>query len=198
MKTEQILALYDQEMRIEVEFPGIRKEVVADVVRVVGKPEPHGGNFVLYSSLTTDKADQVIQEQIDYFSRIGHPFEWKVYDHDTPPDLRHRLLAQGFTIREPEDAIMVLDLEEATPRLWQPVTADVRRLTHPNQLSEMADLLETVWQEDFSWAVEIVGEEVRQQPDYTSVYMAYVDNEPACSGWINFHPDSQFASLWGV
>jgi hypothetical protein len=34
-------------------------------------------------------------------------------------------------------------------------------------------------------------------PDYLSVYLAYVDEQPACAGWVYFHPGSQFASLKG-
>ena len=39
--------------------------------------------------------------------------------------------------------------------------------------------------------------ELREQPERTSIYVAYVNGTPACAGRLNFDPTSQFASLWG-
>ncbi len=33
--------------------------------------------------------------------------------------------------------------------------------------------------------------------DYLRIYVAYVDDQPACAGWIYLHPNSQFAGLYG-
>lgn len=197
MNSEQLLALYDQEMRIEVEYPRIKKETLEHVIRFTGTPDPHGGNFILHSNLDSENADQVIDEQIHYFQSIGHPFEWKVYSHDRPVDLRQRLVAHGLLIQEPEDAIMALDVNQAPRILLDPVRADVRRLTDPDQLSQLIPVLETVWKEDFEWIHTLLGDDMRGNPDFLSVYVGYVNEVPACTGWINFHSDSQFASLWG-
>ena len=35
------------------------------------------------------------------------------------------------------------------------------------------------------------------RPGYLSVYVAYVDGQPACAGWISFHANGRFADLWG-
>ena len=197
MTNAQLLALYDKEMRIEVEYPGIRKEILEHVVRFTGTPEPNGCNFVLFSSLNNDNTDQVIEAQIRYFQSIGHPFEWKAYDHDQPADLRHRLSAHGLVLPESADAIMALELSEAPQILLEPVKADVRRLTDPDQLAQLLPVLETVWEEEFGWLLSILGNDMHSNPDFLSVYVGYVNNEPACTGWINFHPNSHFASVWG-
>lgn len=196
MAEYELLELYDQEQRREPHFPGARREETNDVVRYIDETAVAEANFVLYSRLTTANADRVIQEQIDYFAALGRSFEWKLFDHDTPPDLRRRLEAHGFTIGEAE-AIMVLDLHAAPPALLQPVTADVRRLTIPADARLIVPIEEAVWGGDRSdWGVRL-AEEMHKTPDFLSVYLAYIGEVPACAAWINFTPHSQFASLWG-
>jgi GNAT superfamily N-acetyltransferase len=193
---EGLLALYDKEQRIEIEYPDISKEVTGDVVRFIGPPERHASNFILYSQLTDKNADSVIEAQVEYFRRRHASFEWKVYDHDQPPDLRTRLMMKGFKVRE-RDAIMVLDVHRAATVLLRNVNADVRRLNDPGQLNILIDLLEAVWEADFSGLGELLKEDLVKRPWYSSIYTAYVGNVPASVGWIQFHKNSQFASLWG-
>jgi len=192
MNSEEILTLFDREQRMEIEFPDMEKQTLPHLVRFV-RPAP-GMSFVLYSCLDNDTVDTVIQEQIDYFSAKNQPFEWKVYAHDTPPDLKERLEAYGF---EPEDAdaVMVLDLRETPPSLLEPVTADVRPVT-VDQLDDVIAVEEQVWGGNFEWMRQRMGSHL-EIPGYLSMYVAYVDGEPACAGWIYFHTKSRFASLWG-
>lgn len=196
MDRKTILALYDKEQRIDIEYPDLYKEVTGDVVRFTGPAERHSSNFVLYSRLTDENAEEVIGEQIAFYGRYGLSFEWKVYDHDTPSDLHARLLMQGFKVRE-RDAIMALDIHAASPILLQPVEADVRRLSDPQQVKDLVALLETVWQTDFTGLGQLLQEDLWKRPTYSSIYLAYVDDQPACAGWIQFTENSQFASLWG-
>ena len=127
---------------------------------------------------------------------LGLDFEWKAYDHDTPPDLVARLGARGFEIEDPE-ALMVLDLADAPAALWEPIAQDVRRLTDPAQLAEIASIQEAVWGEKFDWLAKALADEMAQDSERIQFYMAYAGGVPACSAWIRFHPPTQFASLWG-
>lgn len=192
METQEILALFDREQRFEIEYPDMEKHVLPHVVRFV-RPAP-GMSFVLYSNVDEETADAVIEEQIAYFSANNQPFEWKVYAHDQPPDLKERLVAYGFEAEE-VDAIMVLDLQEAPPSLLEPVTADVRQITR-DQLDDVIAVEEAVWGGNFEWMRQRMGSHL-EIPDYLSMYVAYVEEKPACAGWTYFHQNSQFASLWG-
>ena len=107
MNIDDILALYDLEQRINIEYPDVRKEHRPHVIRYVS--EKGGPHFILYSRLAGADVEAVIAEEKAYFGPLGE-VEWKVYAHDQPADLRHRLLARWFTLEEPE-AVMVLDLE---------------------------------------------------------------------------------------
>lgn len=194
MNAEQILALFDQEQRRDVEFSDVRREVTPTVVRQIGLYHPESA--IIYSWLTPENVEVAIQTEIDYFGRLGHRVEWKVYAHDAPPDLKERLLAHGFEAEESE-ALVILDLKSSSPALWQPVTHEVRRITDPNKLSDLAIVHEGVWQDDFTALQERLANDLRQDPDHICVYAAYVEGLPASSAWIYFHQGSQFASLWG-
>jgi hypothetical protein len=193
MNRDELLEKFDREQRIDITFPDMRKETTPRIVRFLR--DPPGMSFVLYSKLDEDVADAVIAEQIADFRERQLPFEWKLYDHDRPADLRQRLLDQGFTAQDP-DAVMVLELAEAPATLRAPVAADVRPITEREQLEDAIHILEAVYGGDFSWVRRRLGDHLAV-PDYVSIYVAYVADEPACVGWTYFHPDSSFASLWG-
>lgn len=193
MNHQEILALFDQQERIGVEFPGLRKEVLPQVVRFVSPPG--GYSFILYSRLDQETVESAIAEQVDYFDALGQPFEWKVYDYDAPPDLRQRLAARSFAVGDAE-AVMVLELDQIPASLLQPVTADVRRITTRARLEDVVHIKNEVWGRNFDGLQERLGAHL-DIPDYLSVYVAYVDDIPACAAWIYFQPGSQFGGLWG-
>ncbi len=194
MDAQQILALFDKEQRQEVLYSDTRREVTPPVIRHLSRYTPDGS--IIYTWLTPANIDTTIRDQIDYFENLGHDFEWKVYSHDQPADLKDRLTAHGFEIEEPE-ALVVLDLEKAPATLWQPIMADVRRITDPDKLSDVSSVEEQVWQEDFSWLARRMADDLRQNSEHLSVYVGYMDGVAASAAWIYFHAGSQFASLWG-
>jgi GNAT superfamily N-acetyltransferase len=191
----QLTSLYDQDQRINVEYPDSRREVTPDVVRHIDTSDLRQGH-VIYSHLTETNAEAVIREQIAFFERLGQNFEWKLFEHDRPSDLKDRLEAHGFLVEEAE-AIMVLDLAEAPQVLWQPVALDVRRISDPRQLTDVLTVQQQVWDEDFSWLGQYLGGALTRFPDQMSVYVAYVYEQPASAAWTYFPRHSQFASLWG-
>ena len=196
MDRNLLLALFDREQRIDIEYPGLEKEVAGGVVRFTGPPDHQNGNFVLFSRFADEHADQAIADQITFYSRRRLPFEWKVYEHDSPPDLRARLVLQGFKPRE-RDVVMVLNVREAQPRLLRSVHADVRRVTALDQLEAVSTILSAVYGVDFGYLERLLAQDLRERPYYSSIYLAYVEDEPVGVGWIQFPARSQFATLWG-
>lgn len=195
MDKTQLLALFTRDQRQEATFPDTRREVTPTVTRHIDEASA-GEGMITYSQLTAANADEVIEEQIKYYEGIGQDFEWKLYDYDQPPDLKDRLAARGFTIEEVE-AIMVLDLDDAPPLLWQPTQHDIQRITAPEKIAEIVAIEQEVWDEDFSGLGHFLREALRSYPDQMSIYVAYVDGQPASAAWIYFPQNSQFASLWG-
>lgn len=196
LKREDLLSLFDREQRIDIDYPDTRKERRPHLIRYVS--ETGGPHFILYSDLRGADVDAVIAEEQAYFGPLGE-VEWKVYAHDTPADLRQRLVAHGFQVDE-EETVLVLDLHDGARRATaprQPREVDVRRLQTVAQLADVRRIEETVWEEDFGWLEERLGDDMAMSDDYIGVYVAYVEEQPACAGWIYFHPHSQFATLYG-
>lgn len=193
MDAKEILELFDKQQRIAIELPGTRKEVFPNLVRFT-RPAP-GMNFVQYSCLDELELDAVINEQVAYFAPMKQPFEWVVYDHDQPAMLKQRLVTHGFEPDEPA-ALMVLDLQAPPPALLKPVGADVRRLASREQLEDVIAIEQQVWDANFSWMRQRMGDHM-EIPGHLSIFVAYVDQEPACAGWTYYNLGGDFAGLWG-
>jgi hypothetical protein len=195
MNKSQMIAVYDQDQRKDVEYPEMRREVTPNVVRHIDTSD-FGKGIISYSQLNETNADDTIREQMSYFEGIGQDFEWKLYDYDQPSDLKEKLRSYGFSVEEAE-AIMVLDLEDAPEILWQPVLHNVQRIIDPKKLVDVQSVEQQVWDEDSSWVLHFLGDALRKYPEQMSVYVAYIDEQPASAAWIYFPEHSQFASLWG-
>lgn len=195
MNRSELIALYNQDQRLDVEYPDMRREVTPRVVRHVDLTD-HRQSFVVHSQLSEAIAEDVIREQVEYFESIGQDFEWKFYDYDQPADLLERLRSYGFEIEESE-AIMVLDLEQAPVVLWQPVVPEIMRIVTPDDLSDVLAVEEQVWDDDFTWLGDYLGRALTRFPEQMSVYAARVEGKPVSSAWIYFPKHSRFASLWG-
>ncbi len=194
MDTSDLLALYDTQLRIEIEYPGLRREALPRLVRFI-RPAP-GMNFISYSRLEPAELEPVIREQVAYFAPMGQPFSWHVYDHDSPPALAEHLKTNNFTTDEDDpEAVMVLELETVPPALLKPVKEDIRPVGR-DRLDDIVQVETQVWGGDFGWLKERLGAHL-EIPGYLSIHAAYVDGQPACSGWTCFHPHSQFAGLFG-
>ncbi len=194
MNDAELLALYDREMRIEVEHPRMVKEAFPDLVRFL-RPGP-GMSFISYSRLTAENADGRIREQIERFAGWDGPFTWDLYGHDQPPDLLERLIAHGFEPEEEPGAVMVLDLSQAAESLFELPAVPLRRIERREQLRDVIRIEEAVWGEDFAWIEERLGDNL-EIPGFLSVYVAEVDGQPASAAWIYFFPNSHFAGLFG-
>lgn len=196
MHNAPILALYDQQQRQEIVYPEMRREETADLVRHVALSPTTGNGMVIYSSLFAAHADQTIQQQIAYYNELGQTFEWKCYAHDTPADLHQRLLQHGFT-DDDEEAIMVLPLEDAPEKLLHPLAHDIRRITDPDDVWQVATIEEKVWGGDFHSLSNRLALYLQNYPTQLSLHVAYVEGVPASCAWMDFTPSSQFAGLWG-
>jgi len=194
MDNRELIALFDQEQRIEIDYPDMRKEVLPHLVRFT-RPAP-GANFILWSRLDEASADAVIAAQVADLKPRGQKFSWKVYDHDTPPDLKLRLAAHGLVQDEEPGAVMVLDLQSAPAALLAPAAADVRPITTRAGLQAVVQVMVAVYGGNYDWIYDRLGSHL-EMPGYLSVYAAYAQGQPACAAWIYFHAHSQFASLWG-
>ncbi len=186
----------EQERRLSCP-PSYERQETAKVVRHMHSDKMRR-SFIVYSELTAVNADNIIAREIAHYKTTGSSggLEWKTYGHDTPRDLGERLTAHGF-VDEGLETLLVLDLETAPDYTKQPITADVRRLTSVEQLTDILRVHDQVWGDGFEWIRDYLAHALENEGTYWSIYTAYVDNEPACAAWAYFSENSQFASLWG-
>jgi GNAT superfamily N-acetyltransferase len=224
MTRAKILSLYDQDQRQDVEYPDARREAIYRIgepvgeaglsvsrgagsrraaggeepalVRHVGIDDQNPNGAVLYSRLDVSTVDAAIREQIAYFEELRQDFEWKVYGHDRPADLKERLAAYGFEVEEAE-AVMVLDIHRAPRTLLRPAGESIRRITTSAMVDEVMAVQSAVWGEEDAGVERYLKYTLDRYPELMSVYLAYVDGQAVSAGWIYFPPGSQFASLWG-
>jgi hypothetical protein len=74
LKSEELLRLYDAELRRKVEITRMRREELPGVVRYI--EAGNQGGFVSWAEMNEANADQVIDEQIAYFKGLVHPQTW--------------------------------------------------------------------------------------------------------------------------
>ena len=193
---DEIRRLFDQQNRIDIEYSDMRREATPHVVRLIDTV--HGRGTLIYSQLDESSADETIRDEIAYFKSLGiaNEFEWKVYDYDQPADLKERLSAQGFVADERE-AVLILDLQATPQALLAPVTHDVRRITDPAGLVDLAGVYGQDWYKDAGWFLDALATTLRETPQELSVYIAYVDGVPASSACMELPPNNDFGGLWG-
>jgi GNAT superfamily N-acetyltransferase len=202
MDTE-LLALFDRYERQGPASANYHREQDGPVVRVTPR-NPQRLGWVSYARLTKANADETIERQIAHFRALGINFEWKLFDHDQPPDLQQRLRAHGFAIEEAE-GLLVLPVAEAPKVLLEPIQQDVRRLTKPEQINLVQQVEEAVWGVPMPWLHEHLGDQLLAGDETSggyAVYLAYVDGQPASAAWVYFPAletgeQPYFASLWG-
>jgi hypothetical protein len=192
MNKKNLLTRYDKDLRMRIMYPEARREITGKVVRFI-RTAP-GMNFVAFTFANERQLHQVIHQEVNYFAPLNQPFTWKVYDHDLLPSLKAELRSHSFEEDRDPAAVMVLDVQEATPHLLQPIQADIRRITTRAGLKDVIHVLNSVYGNDNSWVNQRLGTHL-QIPGYLSVYVAYVEDRPASVAWTYF-PQGHFATLF--
>jgi hypothetical protein len=196
MESQSILQLYDQEMRLDPASDRATVYRQPGLTFVILKRPIVRTGWVLFTQLHPAEVDQVIQSTVDFYRPLGGELEWKVYPHDSPPDLKEYLQAHGFVPEELE-SLLVLDLENTQPSFWEPSATRVDQLTSPDQLSYITRIESEVYGEPFTFLEPMLAGEMQALPDQISIYTAYAGDEPASTAWIRFNPGRQFAELYG-
>ena len=195
MNKKNLLVRYDKDLRMRIMYPEARREITGDVVRFI-RTAP-GMNFVSFTFANENQLHDVIHQEMDYFIPLNQPFTWKVYDHDLLPSLKHELRTHDFVEDNDPADVMVLDLDRAPAHLLYPVhptNSSIRRITTLDGLKDVIHVLNSVYGNDNSWVNNRLGMHMKI-PGYLSVYVAYVQDQPASVAWTYF-PMGHFATLF--
>lgn len=193
MNRERVWHALDEERR-SLAHDGEIIEKLPDVTRLRATDGTH--YIVIFSSLSETTADATIAREVAHHRASGVPFEWKLYAHDKPVDLRERLMRQGFAIGQHE-AVLVLDLTVPPDWITQPDT----RVVRCNDAAGVADyrrVAETVFGKDFTFTATQLLDALRAGSTQHRAYVAYAPSgEPVSIGRLYTHPQSAFGGLYG-
>ncbi|MFP3992424.1 GNAT family N-acetyltransferase [Streptomyces sp. E11-3] len=193
---DPVLALFDAQLRRDTrpDGPGIRIERSDGVVRQVGSDG--GWAAVIWSDLTEATADAAIAAQVRHFTTLDRSFEWKLYGHDTPADLPERLTAAGFT-PEPRETLMVARIRglPTTPEL--PDGIRLHQVTDPADLHLMTQVHDEAFGNNSDQLRQQLLTQLTQSPETNTMTVAMAGDTPVCAARMEFHPGTDFASLWG-
>lgn len=170
---------------------GEQLEILPDVTRVT-RGEEYG---ILFSTLSADTADAVIAREIVHHRERGVPFEWKLYSHDQPTDLRARLERQGVLTGE-QEAVLICPVDDVADA--NSVTGcRVVRVRDADGLKDYRIVAEAALGKNYDATIAALSEALAAGSTEHLGYVAYLRDEPVAVGRLYTHADSAFGGLYG-
>jgi GNAT superfamily N-acetyltransferase len=197
MDQRAALAAFDEQMRRNPR-PSVsdgRFERAGHVVRCVGA-NPGDWCGIDWSELDESTADAAIAAQVAYFTELGREFEWKYYSHDHPADLPERLRRAGLKPGQ-DEALMIADVADVPTELALPHGIELVDAANAEAIHALVDVHDAVFGSDHGSMREALLERLASDPDSFAVVVAVAGGEPVSSARMEFHPGTEFASLWG-
>ncbi|WP_035792283.1 GNAT family N-acetyltransferase [Kitasatospora mediocidica] len=196
MDKDEVLALFDRQMRREArsDSPGSRVERDGDVVRQVGADG--GWNGVLWSDLDDAGAAAAIAAQVAHFTARGGEFEWKLYSHDRPADLGRRLTAAGFA-PDPPETLMVARIDELSAEAAPPEGVRLLRVTDPAGVELLADVHDQAFGSGGARIRRSLLAQLAGAPESVVAVVAMAGDRPVSAARMELPPGASFAGLWG-
>jgi ribosomal protein S18 acetylase RimI-like enzyme len=196
MDRERLLAAFDQQVRRhpQPELPGGHVEQDDSVIRSISVGD--GWTGVTWSDLDEANANAVIAAQVSRFAELARSWEWKHYSYDQPSDLCDRLLAAGFT-PEPAEALLVAEIPHLTLDAPPPPGVELRRVANEQDVEALVLVHDEVFGGDNSFVGRTLLAGLASQPSTAAAVVAVAGQIPIAAGRVEFHPGTDFASLWG-
>lgn len=196
MDQQAVLAAFDEQIRRHPEPDATDRTIEHDHGVVRSLPLGDGWAGVTWCDLDPAGADAVIAAQISRFAPLSRPWEWKQYSYDQPPDLSDRLLAAGFR-PEPTEALLVAEIADLTLDVPRPAGVELRAVVDQRGVDALVRVHDEVFGGDHSAIGRTLLAALAHQPSTTEAVVALAGRAPVAAGRVEFHPGTDFASLWG-
>ncbi|MGI8698690.1 MAG: GNAT family N-acetyltransferase [Mycobacteriales bacterium] len=196
MDRQAVLAAFDEQIRRhpEPDAPDGHVEYAGSVIRRISVG--NGWTGVTWSDLDQAGADAVIAAQVGRFAELSRPWEWKHYSYDLPSDLPDRLLAAGFT-PQPAEALLVAEIADLTLDVPPPPGVELLAVVDMSGVAALVSVHDEVFGGDHSVVGRTVLAGLARQPGAAAAVVAVAGSTPVAAGRVEFHPGTDFASLWG-
>jgi hypothetical protein len=168
--------------------------IKGDVIR---ERSPDGSEcLIVYSHCMPEALDEAIRGEISLAETRKYTLEWKVYSHDSPPNLKDALLAAGF-VPMPVESLMVLPVNEETLEAFDAPAYEIKRISDSERLEDVVAISREIGRTNVEEERTRLALTLQNTPDQMSVYVAYVHGEAVACGRIYFKHNSEFAELCG-
>jgi hypothetical protein len=188
-------AAYDQQIRTRTGRD--TAEHLGGLIRSIGL---EGDGFLQYlGGVDGAELDQLIADQVAYFTKRNVKVEWKYYTHDLPKDLPQRLIAAGF-VPDEEECLLIGDIAELQSDVVLPAGIRIREITERADLERMQAMEEEVWGYSHDWLPDALSADIANPDEPGTVIVAETDEDDpkmVCGSWIRLHTGTDLASLWG-
>jgi GNAT superfamily N-acetyltransferase len=188
MDAASILARFDAEIRADPPAEvGIERVWAGGVLRIVG-----AYNFIGWWTFGADETAAAVAREAAFFRDKG--VQWKVFDHDGPPNLVEALAAAGFEEDTPE-MFLALDLDQIMPDFVPPAGIEVREVKDRAGVADLVAVSAAAFDRDEPWRLEqltgLLGSSTQ------ALFVAYDGDVPVSSGRLALEPGKAFAGLYG-
>jgi len=195
MNIRAVLSTFDDQMRRNVRpGPGEKVERDGQVVRIVASAD--GWSGVVWSDLADDGADTAIAGQINRFTDLGQPWEWKLYSYDRPLDLADRLEAAGLTA-DPAETVLVAEIADLAPQQAPTAGVELVPVVDSAGVGALVQVHDEVFGGDSSGIGWTVLAGLAEQPSSVEAVVAMAGGKAVSAGRVEFSDGTDFASLWG-
>jgi GNAT superfamily N-acetyltransferase len=184
----EILARYDAEIRADPPAEvGVERTWADGVLRTTG-----AYNFIGWWTFGADETAAVVAREAAFFRASG--VQWKVFDHDGPPNLAAALGAAGFAEEGPE-TFLVLDTDEVTPAFDPPAGIEVRQVTDRAGIDDLVGVSDAAFGRAEPWRADHLA--ARLTDPTQALFVAYEHGIAISSGRLELAPGKAFAGLYG-
>jgi GNAT superfamily N-acetyltransferase len=188
MDAAQILARYDAEIRADPPAEvGVERTWADGVLRTVG-----AYNFIGWWRFGADETAAAVAREAAFFRQSG--VQWKVFDHDGPPNLTAALAAAGFEEDGPE-TFLIIDLDAVSPPFAPTPGIEVREVTDRAGIADLVAVSAAAFGRDEPWRAEQLAG--RLDDPTQALLVAYDRGVAVSSGRLELAPGKAFAGLYG-
>jgi hypothetical protein len=152
--------------------------------------------MISFSSLTHDNADVIIAEQAAHYRALGGEVEWKVYQHDGPPDLLSHIERHGFAAG-PRETVLVLDLQSHPSWIDEPSPHLVLRVETERLVNLYRQAAEEIFGKDHAFTAGELLSGIKKGSIRHRAYIAVEGNSAVSIGRLYSDPQSAFGGLYG-
>lgn len=146
--------------------------------------------------MTDDIADATIAEQAAHYRGLATEVEWKVYQHDYPPDLLQRVERHGFKAG-PRETVLVLDLQSRPGWIYEPSSQQVIIIENERHVHQYRQAAEEIFKRDHGRTANELLSGIRRGSTQHRGYIVVEGSTAVSIGRLYSHRQSVFGGLYG-